>query len=115
MKDKKALSQLQLIGDVSQAKYRFLSEEFMRRHGLGLFAAESKSDTDGQSVSQRKKKRRKQTVQDIEPESDAEWIVSALGQDDNNVGRNSPIDSSIDISFGSGGTSISAGFEVGIG
>merc|ERR1719409_1927237 len=75
MKDKKALSQLQLIGDVSQAKYRFLSETFMRRHGLGSFAAESKSDTDGQSVSQRKKKRRKQTVQDIEPESDAEWIV----------------------------------------
>jgi hypothetical protein len=44
--DQKALNQLMQIGDVSQAKYCFLSQSFMERHGLGAYASESPEEAE---------------------------------------------------------------------
>jgi hypothetical protein len=109
--DQKALNQLMQIGDVSQARYRFLSQSFMERHGLGAYASESPEEAEMQSRIHRKKKN---IVEDGE-ESDAEWIVEALTQDEPPSGRNGLVDTSVGVSVGSNGPALSVGMEFSFG
>jgi hypothetical protein len=110
--DQKALTQLMRVGDVTTAKYRFVSEMFMKRHNIGHFASENEPvdrPKDPRVPSRRKDSLSRQLD---EAESDAEWIVSALTQvddDDTNVlGETYP---------GSGAEkdpAITVGFEIGV-
>lgn len=85
--DQRALDQLKKVGDVSQARYRFLSEGFMRRHGIGRFA--EKGTSSGRRASEIDdlsplliSRDNSEVLTVTEPESDAEWIVSALTQNE---------------------------------
>lgn len=114
--DEKALSQLKQIGDIRQAKYRFLSESFMERHGLGLYASEWAEETvevtDGLlSRGSRKKKGLEQEAE----ESDAEWIVEALTQESPSIQSKSAVEPNIDMSLGNSGASVRVGVEVSLG
>lgn len=111
--DQKALTQLQRVGDVTQAKYRFLSENFMKRHGIGQFADEFATSTKRESDKPRAhlSATSKEHAEE-EPESDAEWIVSALTQD----GKEEDNDISADpylYASKSSAPKITVGFEIG--
>ena len=78
--DQKALYQLTRVGNVATAKYRFVSEVFMKRHGLGLFASERENSSIDAPTYPRigSKQKNSHSVQNDEAESDSEWIMSAL-------------------------------------
>ena len=108
--DQKAIQQLKRIGDVKQAKYRYLSESFLRRHGLGDYAGAV-----GSSVTSEVPRKKVLAIgeEDTE-ESDAEWIVEALTVEKPKPRRRgSSLTSSVDVSLTS--SSVSAGVEFGIG
>jgi len=90
--DQKALNQLSRVGDVTQAKYRYLTHSFMERHGLGQFASNApvQSETQRMGRTKSRKKPSREPVEDVE--SDAEWIVSALTQADDPRVENSSIE-----------------------
>ena len=110
--DQKALSRLQQIGDVNEAKYRFISQSFMRRHGLGQYASNEADETVYES---KKQYRRAMKKQDIEQESDAEWIVEALTKEDAEVESGTFIEPSLGVSMGSRGAGLSVGVEFSFG
>lgn len=121
--DQKALSQLQRVGNISQARYKFLSDSFMQRHGLGDYATpehELGNDiiVEGTSKKKSRKSKRKKVSIEEDPESDAEWITSALEVGDS-VGRDEDLgismDSSVGVAIGGKGASVTVGFELGVG
>lgn len=88
--DQKALNQLKKVGDISQARYRFLSQNFMKRHAIGPFADERTLDNVSTVLGETElhrpmisQKNDDDTAGELE--SDAEWIVSALTQDEFDV------------------------------
>jgi hypothetical protein len=101
---------LRRIGNVGQAKYRFLSQSFMKRHGLGEYAAAYAEE----NVEIAGKTPRLAVGQDLEQEaeeSDADWIVEALTQDSGANQRRAPIDTSMDASLGSNGLNVGVEFS----
>jgi hypothetical protein len=89
--DQRALSQLRQLGNVAMAKYRWVSDDFMKRHGLGPFATHTPPSSLGdeqdktylqhqggvvQNVKQRTKKQKK--AEDDDEDNDVDWIVEAL-------------------------------------
>jgi hypothetical protein len=98
--DQRALSQLQQIGDVSQARYRFVSDHFMRRHDIGPYAGA----TELVEVEEILEKPYHHSE-----ESDGDWVVEALTQKDP---EQSSIDTSVGISNESDGASLSVGVEL---
>ncbi len=116
--DQKALEQLQEIGDVNQAKYSFVSQSFMERHGIGPFNV---AVTEVELGFEPSKKRSSETLDEEEEDadSDSSWIMDALGvekdQDDDVDSSKLPFDTSVGVSMGSGGPSVSVGFEFNVG
>jgi hypothetical protein len=108
--DQKALTQLKQVGDVTQAKYRFLSEGFMKRYGIGQFADEIATGVklELDKPRPRASKTSKKQVED-EPESDAEWIVSALTQD----AKDDKYISTAEAASKNSGPTLTVGFEIG--
>ncbi len=107
--DQKALAQLADIGDVNQAKYSFVSQSFLERHGIGPFnVAVSEVELGFEPPKKRK-------TEDEEEDSDS-WIMDALGveqnEDDDEDSSNISFEPSMGVSVGSGGPSASVGFEV---
>ena len=107
--DQKALAQLQDIGDVNQAKYSFVSQSFLERHGIGPFnVAVSEVELGFEPPKKRK-------TEDEEEEDSDSWIMDALGveqnEDDEEESKVS-FEPSVGVSVGSGGPSASVGFEV---
>ncbi len=81
--DQKALIQMKKVGDISRARYRFLSESFMRRHGIGVLNERTSDETAATEETGLYASLLSKKGEEIcEPESDAEWIVSALTHDD---------------------------------
>jgi hypothetical protein len=110
--DEKALHQLKRIGDVNQAKYRFLSEEFMKRHKLGDYAKKlPETDLTAQLISDPISEWQEKE----EEESDTEWVMQALTGDDVPVSRTSSVDTTVDLSVGTSGPTVSVGVEFGFG
>jgi hypothetical protein len=107
--DEKALHQLKRIGDVNQAKYRFLSEEFMKRHKLGWYAKESsETGLTAQLMSE--------PISELqEEESDTEWVLHALTGDDVPASRTPSVDTAVGLSVGTSGPAVSVGVEFGFG
>jgi hypothetical protein len=97
--DQRALSQLQQIGDVSQARYRFVSDHFMRRHAIGPYAGAT-ALVEVEEILEKPYHHNE--------ESDGDWVVEALTQKDP---EQSSIDTSVGVSYGSDGASLSVGVE----
>jgi hypothetical protein len=109
--DQRALDQLKRIGDV---RHQYLSEAFMKRHGIGPYACATSSSPDGIEVADTFHKSAELHEAD---ESDTEWVVQALTQE-NPQTRNAPtFDTSFQVSMGStgGAPSASVGVEFGFG
>jgi hypothetical protein len=109
--DQKAIQQLKRIGDVKQAKYRYLSESFLKRHEMGAYAA-----ADGISVGMNKfaEEVLASAAEKEAEESDAEWIVEALTSEKPKPRRRgSSLKPSLDVSLTS--SSVSVGVEFGLG
>eukprot|EP00980_Cylindrotheca_fusiformis_P000093 scaffold19_cov114-Cylindrotheca_fusiformis.AAC.40 len=97
--DQKALVQLKRIGDITQARYRFVSDSFMRRHAIGQYAGElAFVDVEETMVKPLHSE-----------ESDDDWVAKALDQ---NISEEARIDPFVGVSYGSNGASISAGIEL---
>ena len=107
--DEKALHQLKRIGDVNQAKYRFLSEEFMKRHKLGGYAKKSpEAGLTSQLMSV--------PISELqEEESDTDWVLQALTGDDVSASPTSSVDTTVGFSVGTSGPTVSVGVEFGFG
>ena len=105
--DQRALDQLKSVGNVNEAKYRFISQNFMKRHRLGPYkVAVAEIELDNE-VS------KKDAIEEKEAESDSGWILNALGVEEEDT--DSPLDAEFGISIGSEGPSVSVGFEYTIG
>jgi hypothetical protein len=107
--DEKALYQLKRVGNVNQAKYRFLSEEFMKRHKLGWYAKNSpEAGLTAQLMSE--------PISELqEEESDTEWVLQALTGDDVPASRTPSVDTAVGLSVGTSGPAVSVGIEFGFG
>jgi hypothetical protein len=103
--DERALGDLQQIGDTSHARYRFISDAFMKRHGIGSYSRELSMDNSDEGIIS------KQIYQDSEEESDGDWVVEALTQEEASNDKNSPLDTSFGISYGTDGAAASVGVE----
>ena len=110
--DQKALFQLSRVGNVATAKYRFVSQVFMKRHGIGTFSSESENSSIVEPNHQRARSKQKDShsIQSDDAESDSEWIVSALTKSDDTdssgaVGASSP--------FTDRGPTIEIGVQIG--
>ena len=114
--DEKALTHLKRVGDVTRAKYRFLSNDFMKRHGIGQFADEMAMRESIKLAKPRPYSRsttQKRREEDSEPESDAEWIVSALTQDGKEDGNDISTDPHSKVRSRITTPAITVGFEIG--
>lgn len=104
--DQKALNQLQQIEDIGQARYRFVSESFMRRHGIGPYAGERPAieihTFSGEQGYESE-------------ESDNDWVVEALTKDEAQGKKDSSFDTSVGLSYGSGGPAVSVGVNFDLG
>jgi hypothetical protein len=111
--DQQALTQLMRIGDVTAAKYRFVSQVFMTRHGIGLFDPEKENSSidQPQHTLVGSKHKESHRGQSDETESDAEWIVSALTQEED-VGQNI-IAKEVSKSTRKDDSRVTVGFEIG--
>lgn len=76
--DQMALKQLMRVGDVKSAKYKYLSDSFMRRHGIGRYASDNEEHA---TFEPRDEVLRSSSTSD-DVDSDADWIVSALMQEE---------------------------------
>lgn len=104
--DQQALSHLQQIGEIGQARYRFVSDSFMRRHEIGPYADELKVE---------QKAIVEPIRQESDEDSDGDWVAEALTQKgDRNVDEE-PISASIGFSSGSDGPAGSVGVEFNFG
>jgi hypothetical protein len=101
--DQRALSQLQQIGDVSQARYRFVSDHFMRQHAIGPYAGAT-ALVEVEEILEKPYRHSE--------ESDGDWVIEALTQKDP---EQSSIDTSVGVSYGSDGASLSVGVELDFG
>lgn len=111
--DQKALSQLHDIGDVNEAKYRFVSTSFLERHGIGPYNVDvSEMELDRHSSSKRPFSRKNRMVLEEEEESDSGWILDALGVEKEEEEKSVlPFDTNVGVSVGSGGPSVSVGIQ----
>jgi len=109
--DEKALDQLKNIGNVNQARYRFISESFMERHGLGPYSvavSEIELDYEG-SVSNKDRLAEEEEA----AESDSGWILDALGVEEEEDFTSKPtFDTNVGLSVGNGGPKASVGVEL---
>jgi len=118
--DQNALDQLKRIGDVNEAKYRFLSQKFMERHALGPYSATiSEVQVDLRALEPDLASKNNQDAEEVEAESDSGWILDALGveedEEDGLAPPGSPFDTSVGVSLGSGGPKVSVGMEFKLG
>jgi hypothetical protein len=103
--DQKALDNLRSIGDVNQAKYRFVTQTFMERHSLGPY---------GTSISEIEVE---VETEEIEADSDSGWILEALTHenDENDDEVSSPFQPNVGFSLGSDGPKMTVGMDLTIG
>jgi len=114
--DQKALDQLKSVGNVNEARYRFISESFMERHELGPYnVAFSEIELDLGSSKEASISKENDGTEDGAG-SDSGWILDALGvEEEDNSSSSVPFDTSIGVSMGSGGPQVSVGVGVTIG
>ena len=115
--DQKAFDGLRSIGDVNKARYSYVSQSFMKRHGLGPYnVAVSEIEIDFESSSNSFLSKEDVDTED-EAESDSGWILNALGveEGDENVPASTPFNTNVGVSVGSGGPKISVGMELKLG
>ena len=116
--DQKALSQLRKLGNVNQARYRLLSESFMKRHNLGKYAKQSTRKAPRSIYSQPKNDliTRTNDEDEVEAESDSEWIVQALtAEEEIFEEEKSMFDTNVGVSVGSNGPAVTLGVDFSIG
>ncbi len=119
--DQKALAQLQDIGDVNEAKYRFVSTSFLQRHEIGPYnVAVGEVQLEHGEPKKKTSSSKKLGAQenDDEDESDSGWIMDALGvekEEEDPDDSRLPFDTSVGVSMGSSGPSVSVGVEFNIG
>ncbi|KAG7367368.1 hypothetical protein IV203_030039 [Nitzschia inconspicua] len=115
--DLRALDQLKRLGDVNQARYMFLSQSFMKRHSLGPYAGSSKGGKGFQLEVDRVRDDSRESVDEEMMESDSEWIVQALTNEEEEEAEllAPPIETDLGLSFGSEGpkVTIGVGFSIG--
>lgn len=114
--DEKAVEQLRRVGSVKEAKYRHVSLDFMKRHGIGPFHDGSGEMMIGESSSHALTKQSEE-----EDDSDVDWVVEALStkttQDEKGSlsSDDSKVKPSISVGVGSGGPSLRVGVEFELG
>uniref|UniRef100_A0A7S4ADD3 Uncharacterized protein n=1 Tax=Pseudo-nitzschia australis TaxID=44445 RepID=A0A7S4ADD3_9STRA len=116
--DQNALDQLKRIGDVNQAKYRFLSQKFMERHALGPYSATiSEIELDLEAVETDLASKNNQINEEVEAESDSGWILDALGveEEEDIAPSKSPFDTNVGVSLCSSDPKVSVGIEFSLG
>ena len=119
--DQKALAQLQDVGDVNEAKYRFVSTSFLQRHEIGPYnVAVGEVQLEHGEPKKKSSSGKKLVAQenDDEDESDSGWIMDALGvekEEEEPDDSGLPFDTSVGVSMGSSGPSVSVGVEFNIG
>ncbi|OEU16051.1 hypothetical protein FRACYDRAFT_238637 [Fragilariopsis cylindrus CCMP1102] len=103
--DQKALDNLRNIGDVNQAKYRFITQTFMERHSLGPY---------GTSISEIEVE---VETEEIEADSDSGWILEALAHesDENDDEVSSRFQPNVGFSLGSDGPKMTVGMDFTVG
>jgi hypothetical protein len=82
--DKEAMIQLQRVGDIQDAKYKHVSADFMKRHGLGSFRSEETvhySEYEQRIAvpsSQKKTRKKAKTPSQEDDDSDVDWVRDAF-------------------------------------
>lgn len=103
--DEAALRQLQQLGSLEDAKYKYVSQSFLERHGLGRFGSSSLPFMETKSM-------KDQTSKD---EDSTDWVVSALTSEPQTDKKKKKfsVKPSISVSLGSRGPDVSVGIEIG--
>jgi len=123
--DEEALAQLQRIGNIQDAKYKQVSQDFMKRHGLGPYeSGKALAEYGGEPLLEKTTSRTKEKVHrrkspyqgDEEEESDVEWVLQGLSSitEGKRRSQRSSMKPSVSIGIGSNGPSMQVGFEVGL-
>jgi hypothetical protein len=117
--DREAFKQLQKVGDVESAKYRYVSLDFQKRHGLGPFrkaqpelTEEKLSEESTVEAVQRKPSTLVEEGEDAEDE-DVNWVVEALTKEKPKQRKKSSVHPTISVEIGSSGPSVSFGVTTG--
>jgi hypothetical protein len=117
--DREAFIQLQKVGDVESAKYRYVSLDFQKRHGLGPFREAQLEPTEGESkeesIVESVQRKRNALVENeaVADDEDVNWIVEALTKEKPKQHRKSSIKPTISVEIGSAGPSVSFGVSTG--
>jgi hypothetical protein len=108
--DQAALQKLKQVGNVQQSKYRHVSDDFLRRHGLGPY---SKLDTK-KDPSDKLEPGMQQSVAEDE-EDDTQWVVESLTKPSQTSGKKKSlgVQPSVSIGVGPTGPSVTVGFNIG--
>jgi hypothetical protein len=117
--DQKALYDLESVGNASEAKYRFISQNFMKRHGLGPYrVAVSEIELDLESSKEGLESNNNRRIEEEdEADSDSSWILDALGveEDKESSLSSAPFDTSVGVSISSGVPKVSVGLSMNLG
>jgi hypothetical protein len=115
--DQQALAQLKRAGSVGDARYRYVSTNFLQRHGLGPFADATSSSASSSTTTTDDsplKAGSSKTQQDAEEDDDVDWVVQALTKDKkDHQSKKSSWQPTVSVGMGPGGPSLSVGVEFG--
>jgi hypothetical protein len=117
--DQEAADQLRQVGSVVEARYRHLSQDFMKRHGLGPYnddaATTAAADVDEMGAASDNDEVRRQR-QVVDEDEDTNWVVEALTTDKltpikkKRTSSNKP---SIDLGVSTSGVTVGVSFSLG--
>lgn len=107
--DQMALDQLKRVGNVQEAKYRYVTSDFLARHGLGTYAETTTVDetTDEET---------KQQITEfgaLKKDDGGDWVLNALTKDISSKGEKLSGNPTLSVDIDSKG--LSAGFEFSLG
>ena len=107
--DQMALDQLKRVGNVQEAKYRYVSNDFLARHGLGTY-------TETKTVIETTDEETKEQITEIgalKKNDGGDWVLNALTKDVSSKGEKSSGKPTLSVDIDSKG--LSAGFEFSLG
>lgn len=117
--DQEAADQLRQVGSVVEARYRHLSQDFMKRHGLGPYNDEDATATitdadELRAADDDDKVRRQRHV--VDEHEDTNWVVEALTTDKLTPIKKKRISSSkpsLDLGVSTSGVTVGVSFSLG--
>lgn len=112
--DKDAAAQLRRLGNVNEARYKLLSMDFMKKHGLGPYS------TTSSSLSTIVEENEEAGVEEVDEDEDVDWVVEALTKEEDTVKPSSSkkrkkkkVNMSSSVGVSTKGVSVGVEFSIG--